>query len=147
MADEPLPLTPKQEAFAQAYVETGNASEAYRQAYDAHDWKPTSVMVEASRMINHPKISLRIGELRGEAFERHGMTIEALKDLLMDDRDFAKENGAAAAAVAATNGLAKLYGLGADNLNLSSPDGSMTPPTLIKIVAPSPKQDDDGSHA
>lgn len=28
-------LTPKQEAFAQAYVETGNASGAYRRAYNA----------------------------------------------------------------------------------------------------------------
>jgi phage terminase small subunit len=28
-------LTPKQERFVQAYIETGNATEAYRQAYDA----------------------------------------------------------------------------------------------------------------
>ncbi|SQE31532.1 Terminase small subunit [Mannheimia haemolytica] len=27
-------LTPKQEAFCLAYIETGNASEAYRQAYE-----------------------------------------------------------------------------------------------------------------
>ena len=36
-------LTPKQEAFACAYVETGNASEAYRRAYDvAPDCKPNT---------------------------------------------------------------------------------------------------------
>ena len=29
------PLTPKQERFAQAYVELGNASEAYRAVYEA----------------------------------------------------------------------------------------------------------------
>ena len=35
MFDEKLnALTPKQDAFACAYVETGNASEAYRRAYD-----------------------------------------------------------------------------------------------------------------
>ena len=28
-------MTPKQEKFCQLYVELGNASEAYRQAYDA----------------------------------------------------------------------------------------------------------------
>ena len=30
-------LTIKQEAFARAYVETGNASEAYRRAYNAEN--------------------------------------------------------------------------------------------------------------
>ena len=29
------PLTEKQEAFCRAFVETGNASEAYRRSYDA----------------------------------------------------------------------------------------------------------------
>ena len=30
-------LTPKQEAFARGYFETGNAAEAYRRAYDADE--------------------------------------------------------------------------------------------------------------
>ena len=29
-----MPLTPKQEAFAQHYVKHGNKSDAYRHAYD-----------------------------------------------------------------------------------------------------------------
>ena len=44
-------LTPKQEAFCRAYVETGNASEAYRQAYptsltwtDAGVWSSSMVI-------------------------------------------------------------------------------------------------------
>ena len=32
-----IKLTVKQEAFCQNYLELGNASEAYRQAYDAED--------------------------------------------------------------------------------------------------------------
>lgn len=36
-------LTPKQETFCLAYIETGNASEAYRQAYDAENMKPDTV--------------------------------------------------------------------------------------------------------
>lgn len=36
-------LTPKQARFCQAYLETGNASEAYRQAYDASRMKAASV--------------------------------------------------------------------------------------------------------
>ncbi|MGU9998175.1 terminase small subunit, partial [Bordetella avium] len=38
-----MALTPKQEAFALAYVETGNASEAYRRAYSAERMKPETV--------------------------------------------------------------------------------------------------------
>lgn len=44
-----LELTPKQEAFALAYVETGNAAEAYRRAYDvkAATQKPIGCYVYA----------------------------------------------------------------------------------------------------
>ena len=37
-----MSLTPKQEAFCLAYMETGNASEAYRRAYDADNMKPAT---------------------------------------------------------------------------------------------------------
>ena len=40
-------MTPKQEQFARLDVETGNASEAYRQAYNADNMKPETVTNEA----------------------------------------------------------------------------------------------------
>ena len=40
-----IKLTPKQERFCQVYIETGNASEAYRAAYNAEKMKPESVAV------------------------------------------------------------------------------------------------------
>jgi len=43
-------LTIKQERFAQEYVVTGNASEAYRRAYDTHGG-PRTIEVEASRLL------------------------------------------------------------------------------------------------
>ena len=43
-----MSLTPKREAFALAFVETGNASEAYRRAFDATKMKPASIAVNAS---------------------------------------------------------------------------------------------------
>lgn len=46
--EKELKLTIKQEAFARAYVETGNASEAYRRAYDAARMKPEVIAVKAS---------------------------------------------------------------------------------------------------
>lgn len=62
-------LTPKQEKFCQLYVELGNASEAYRQAYNSKA-KPESVHVEASKLMSDPKVSLRIKSLNSETEER-----------------------------------------------------------------------------
>ena len=56
-------LTPKQERFAQLYVEMGNASEAYRQAYDTSA-KAESVHVNASKQLSDAGVSLRVQELR-----------------------------------------------------------------------------------
>ncbi|APY15824.1 hypothetical protein GJU94_13130 [Brucella sp. 10RB9214] len=54
-----MSLTPKQEAFARAYVETGNASEAYRRAYNVGDkTKPESVWVKASELLANGKVSV-----------------------------------------------------------------------------------------
>ena len=44
-------LTPKQEASCLAYTKTGNASEAYRQAYDAKGMKDTTIHVKASELL------------------------------------------------------------------------------------------------
>lgn len=55
-------LTAKQEAFVSFYMETGNASASYRRAYDCSKTKEASVNVNAHRLKNHPKVSLRIEE-------------------------------------------------------------------------------------
>ncbi len=70
-------LTPKQEAFARAYVETGNASEAYRMAYPrAKNWKSEAVNVAASRLLANAKVSLRVEELGSSRESVHGETAE-----------------------------------------------------------------------
>ena len=58
-----MPLTPKQEAFAHKYVECGNASEAYRFAYEADDSKLPTVWNEASRLLANPQVAQRVSEL------------------------------------------------------------------------------------
>ena len=61
-------LTQKQEAFTLSYLETGNAAEAYRRAFDVADAVASSwVYVEASKLLRHPKIALRLERLRLEA--------------------------------------------------------------------------------
>ncbi len=77
-------LTPDQEAFCQAYVETSNASEAYRRAFPrSQGWKPTAVWPEASRLLNSPKVSARIEELLSDARKRHDVTMDKLTAELM----------------------------------------------------------------
>ena len=63
-------LTPKQERFVAAYIETGNASEAYRRAYSAAKMSQQAIEVEGSRLLNNPKVTLRLAELRGKVAEQ-----------------------------------------------------------------------------
>ena len=62
-------LTPKQEAFAHKYVECGNASEAYRFAYDTSNLAIETVWDEAYRLSRHPEVSLRVRELQDAQLE------------------------------------------------------------------------------
>lgn len=57
-------LTPKQEAFAHKYVECGNASEAYRFAYNTSNMKMESVNRKAHDLVVHGKIASRVQELQ-----------------------------------------------------------------------------------
>lgn len=49
-------LTPKQEKFCQEYMKTGNASEAYRRAYNTKRMKDNSIHQKAWDMLQKPKI-------------------------------------------------------------------------------------------
>lgn len=120
-------MTPKQEKFCQLYVELGNASEAYRQAYDASRMKAATVNVKASQLLDQDKIAVRVGELKAHHAERHDMSVDDIAKMLKEDRDFARQCETPAAAVSATMGLAKLYGHLRDKVEHTSPDGSMTP--------------------
>lgn len=112
-------LTPKQEAFCLAYVESGNASEAYRHAYDASNTKPECVNVNASKLLAHAKVSLRVAELRAEHVERHRFTIDDMVRQLDEDRTFARELETPAAAISASMGKAKLLGFLTDKVEHS----------------------------
>ena len=57
-------LTAKQERFARLFVELGNASEAYRQAYQPKLLSPHGVKCEGYKQSHHPMVLQRIEELR-----------------------------------------------------------------------------------
>ncbi len=62
-------LTPKQDKFAQLIVEGKNASEAYRLAYNASKMSSASVNVTSCRLLQNPKVALRIDELKKPILE------------------------------------------------------------------------------
>ncbi|QHJ82147.1 MAG: hypothetical protein [Caudoviricetes sp.] len=104
-------LTIKQENFCLAYVETGNASEAYRRAYDTEDMLPATVNRHAHGMLENDKVAARISELRSSVMQRHKITVDDLLRELDEAREMGRETGKAAPMVAATMGKAKLLGL------------------------------------
>jgi phage terminase small subunit len=69
-------LTIKQERFAQRYVELGNASEAYRQSYDASAMKPETINRSAKELLDNHKVAARIEGLQDLALKRHQVTID-----------------------------------------------------------------------
>lgn len=111
----PNGLSEKQELFCQKFIENkGNASEAYRQVYSTKNMSENAIGVEAKRLKDNPKISLRISELKGEHRERHNLTIDDLVKELEEARTAALtcETPQSSAAIAATLGKAKLLGIG-----------------------------------
>lgn len=112
-------LTPKQEAFALAYVETGNASEAYRRAYAAEKMKAEAIHVNASKLLASAKVALRVKELHAKVVERHEITVDDILRELEEARAYAMtgERPQASAMVAATMGKAKVMGLILDKVD------------------------------
>jgi phage terminase small subunit len=134
-----MALTPKQEAFAQAYIETGNASEAYRRSYDASGMKPESINRKAKELLDNGKIAARLAELRASAVERHQLTVDDIIRELEEARTMAMtgERPQTAAMVAATMGKAKVLGLITDKAEVSGVNGQPIQHEMtVKFVKP-----------
>ena len=80
-------LTLKQEKFCHYYVDTdGNASEAYRMAYDAAKMKAESIWVTACRLLKEPKVALRIKEIKEKRAKESEVKREAVEKVLIPKR-------------------------------------------------------------
>ena len=77
-------LSIKQEKFCNYYVESGNASDAYRRAYSCKGKSDNTIWVESSRLANSPKVALRISELRSEMQRRSDITKDEAVGILAD---------------------------------------------------------------
>lgn len=104
-------LTPKQDKFCQVFIETGNASEAYRQAYNTEKMKKSSINRKAVEVLENVKITARLDEIRGIHAERHNITVGKLTGMYMATYHQALAINSPSAAAAAVAGLGKLHGL------------------------------------
>lgn len=109
-------LTVKQEAFAQAYVETGNASEAYRRCYSAKSMKADVIAVKACELLKNGKVAVRVKQLQQEHLNRHNVTVDLLTEKLWNAEKLAHSVENPSAAVSAVMGVGKLHGLIVDKV-------------------------------
>lgn len=78
-------LTIKQEKFCLYYVDMdGNASEAYRMAYDTSNMKPETIWSAASRLLKNSKVNARINEIRAQRAKESEIKREVVERVLMD---------------------------------------------------------------
>lgn len=105
-------LTLKQEAFCQAFVQSGNADDAYRKVYDcSKDSKDGTIRKEAHKLLRLEHILKRLIELRSKSEQ---VAIYGLNEAMAEARaayDLALATGTPSAMVAATQLRAKLAGI------------------------------------
>jgi phage terminase small subunit len=130
-------LTPKQECFARAYVEIGNASDAYRRCYNAKKMKLESIHRLAFAVLINLKVASRIERIQNEARERHAITVDSLTEQAQGAIALAMEQGQASAAVAGVALLAKLHGLLTDRARI---DVRATSPPAIYVSHVKPRK-------
>lgn len=138
-------LTGKQEKFCTFFIQSGNASEAYRQSYRAEKMGSSSICVEASRKLNHPKISLRLEQLRAHHAKRHEVTVESMTNEYFQALNMAKEMKIPAVMIKAITALAKLHGLLVERkiIEKESVRGNIS----ITFVDPPPRPKDSSMNA
>ncbi|WP_054904525.1 terminase small subunit [Pseudomonas sp. NBRC 111144] len=117
-------FTDKMELFCLAYVETGNASEAYRRSYNTANMADKTAQREGYNLLQNPLVQARIEELRIKVMERHEITVDTLLAELEEARLLGKETGKASAMVTASMGKAKLLGLDKQIVELTGKDGA-----------------------
>ncbi|NNA93083.1 terminase small subunit [Pseudomonas gessardii] len=116
----------KMEKFCLAYVETANAAESYRIAYNTEKMATATIGREGYNTLQKPQVQARLEELRKKVMERHEITVDTLLAELEEARMAAlgAETPQTSAAVSATMGKAKLLGLDKKIVELTGKNGA-----------------------
>ena len=95
-------LTPKQEKFCQKYIELGNATQAYREAYSCSNASSKTINCKVSHMLKKDNIRTRLDELQNTICKKHNVTVDSIIEELNTARDIAQEKFEANHMIAAT---------------------------------------------
>lgn len=106
-----MTLTAKQEAFCLAYVESGNATDAYRKAGYSPAMSEKTVNEAASRLLKNSKVAARIDALRKPAAEAATMTLAGHLARLEELSKAAEDAGNYSAAINAEIARGKAAGV------------------------------------
>lgn len=118
-----MALTARQEAFALAFVESGNATEAYRAAGYSAGSNVKTTNEAASRLLKNSKVNARIVAIRQPAAQEARITLETHLADLKDLRDIAKGRGQLAAAIAAEIARGKASGVHVEKTEVTGANG------------------------
>ena len=118
------------EKAAQVFVETGNKTEAFRQAGYSTNSTEQVITGNVQRLFRREPVLTRVAELQAAQAKLHAVTIESLTAQLREDRQLAYSVKNPSAAVSAVMGMARLHGL--DKQVLSA--DPINPPSLINIA-------------
>ena len=140
-------LTRKQQNFIRHYLETGNASAAYRVAYDARNMKPATIHRKAHDVRYNGKVAARLEEI--EASIRSSTRKEAEKLQITSQRQIhlleavylgSVESGRYSAAIAALRLQSKLAGHFDDHALLPSCSALPASDDLPFLIAEAEKE-------
>ena len=107
-----LHLTIKQQMFIEEYIRNrGNASDAYRYAYDAENMGTKTINTNAIRLIQKDKIRIAIDRERARLNRDHGTRVKEIEDNLFSIYERSLETDQLNTARACMMDIAKLNGL------------------------------------
>lgn len=118
-----MPLTGKQELFCIAYMETMNATEAYKRSYGAAKMAAATINRKAHALIENGKITARLTELRAPAIAKAQVSLESHLDDLKRLRDIAEKAEKYGPAIQAEIARGKASGLYVEKTEHSGPGG------------------------
>ena len=111
MADKLDKLTAKQTAFVEALLSGMTQVDAYRAAYDVSGMSDNAQHVEASKLCQNPKISLRLAEAAKASREKMEISTARLTEMALEAYEVARENSNASHMTSAVLAIGKLNGL------------------------------------
>jgi phage terminase small subunit len=106
-------LTDKQEKFAQCIADGMTQADAYRSAYPQSNMKENALYVQASRLLDNPKVRLRVQELRKAIENKQLWTREKSVRALLGAYKVAQDRNQSTGMTAAVKELNAMHGYNA----------------------------------